>query len=64
MPDLFNQFEQGQFSNLREWLRENIHKHGQRYRATKLVQKVTGKPLSPKPLIDYMNDKYGAIYGF
>ena len=64
MPDLPQQFEAGQLLNLREWLRTNIHVHGQRYRANKLVEKVTGKPLSYQPLIDYMTAKYGEIYGF
>ncbi len=64
MPDLTRQFESGQFDGLRRWLLENIHQHGQRYRANQLVEKVTGKPLSYKPLIDYMTAKYGEIYGF
>ncbi len=64
IPDLEKQFEQGIFSNLREWLRTNIHQHGQRYRANKLCEKVTGKPMDYRPLIDYMNTKYGEIYGF
>jgi carboxypeptidase Taq len=44
-------------------LNENIHKHGQRYRAEKLVEVVTGKPLSHRPLMDYLKSKYGQIYG-
>lgn len=64
IPDLMEQFERGELLNLRSWLKENIHKHGQRYRAKKLVEKVTGKPLSYKPLMSYMNDKFGDIYGF
>lgn len=64
MPDLTQQFERGHFAGLRNWLLENIHQHGQRYRANKLVEKVTGKPLSYKPLIEYMTAKYGEIYGF
>ena len=64
MPDLPKQFESGQLLNLREWLRTNIHVHGQRYRANKLAEKVTGKPLSYEPLIDYMTAKYSEIYGF
>ncbi|MBU8934397.1 MAG: carboxypeptidase M32 [candidate division Zixibacteria bacterium] len=64
MSDLDQQFERGEFTNLRQWLLENIHIHGQRYRARDLCKKVTGKPLDHKPLIDYMNTKYGEIYGF
>ena len=64
MPDLMTQFKQGALSNLRQWLKENIHQHGTRYRAAKLVQKVTGQPLSHQPLIDYMTAKFQEIYGF
>lgn len=63
MPDLDGQFERGEFGALRKWLLDNIHIHGQRYRATDLVKRVTGKPLSHKPLMDYMKAKYGEIYG-
>jgi len=62
IPDLEKRFESGDFLTLREWLRENIHKHGLRYRANKLCQRVTGSPLSHKPLMDYMNKKFGEIY--
>jgi carboxypeptidase Taq len=64
MPDLEHRFEQGDFATFLGWLRKNIHQHGQRYRANKLCERVTGKPLSHRPLIDYMNAKYGEIYGF
>lgn len=64
IPDLYEQFERGDYLTLRNWLKEKIHLHGQRYRATKLVEVVTGESLSYKPLIAYMNDKYGEIYGF
>ena len=64
IPDLIEQFAKGDYSGLLAWLREHIHQHGQRYRAYDLVKKVTGAPLSHKSLIDYMNKKYGEIYGF
>ncbi len=63
MPDLETQFENGNFHDLREWLRTNIHQQGMRYRANKLCEKVTGKPLDHRHLIDYMKIKYGEIYG-
>ncbi|MFZ1684225.1 MAG: carboxypeptidase M32, partial [Candidatus Zixiibacteriota bacterium] len=64
MPDLMSQFERGDFSGLLTWLRKNVHQHGSRYRSKILVEKVTGQPLSHKPLVEYMNTKYGEIYGF
>jgi carboxypeptidase Taq len=63
IPNLSQQFEVGNFSELLAWLRKNIHTHGQRYRARDLGKRVTGQPLSHKPLIEYMNTKYGEIYG-
>ncbi|RKX26792.1 MAG: carboxypeptidase M32 [Candidatus Zixiibacteriota bacterium] len=64
IPDLMEQFQRGDFSQLLGWLRKNIHCHGSRYRARKLGEKVTGQPLSHKPLLDYMTKKFGEIYGF
>jgi len=64
IPDLPKQIEQGNLSGLLGWLRKNIHQHGSRYRATDLGKRVTGEALSHKPLMDYMNKKYGEIYGF
>lgn len=63
LGDLDKQFARGEFSNLRKWLRDKIHRQGQRYRAEKLVEVVTGKPLSHRPLMDYLKTKYGELYG-
>ena len=35
-------FAKGEFLPLREWLRENIHRHGKRYDATALIERATG----------------------
>lgn len=64
IPGLLNQFQQGDFGQLLNWLRERIHRHGRRYRAKELGLKVTGQQLSHRPLVEYMTAKYGEIYGF
>lgn len=64
IPNLKQKFESGDFLTLRKWLKDNIHIHGGRYRANKLCQKVTGESLNSKPLMAYMNNKFGEIYGF
>jgi len=64
ISDLPNQISQGNLLGLLTWLRKNIHIHGARYRAKALGERVTGQPLSHKPLVEYMNKKYGEIYGF
>ncbi len=64
MPDLEQNFENGNYLGLREWLRTNIHQHGLRFRAIDLCKRVTGESLSHKPMMDYMNKKFGEIYNF
>ncbi|MEI7903601.1 MAG: carboxypeptidase M32, partial [bacterium] len=56
------QFARGEFHALLGWLREKIHRHGQRYTAAELVQRVTGRTLSARPLIEHLRAKMGALY--
>lgn len=52
----------GDLQPLREWLREKIHRHGRSITARELVKAVTGKELSAKPFLDYLDEKYRGIY--
>jgi carboxypeptidase Taq len=63
-PDWNQKVASGDFSELRAFLYENIHRFGREYTAAELVQKVTGKPLSEKPFIAYLETKYRDIYKF
>jgi carboxypeptidase Taq len=60
---LADDFRRGEFGRLKAWLVQNIHGHGQRYRANELCRRATGLPLSPKPFLDYLKEKFGALYG-
>jgi len=62
IPDMYERFDRGDFSALLGWLRENIHRHGQRYRADDLCTRITGEGLSHMPLMAYLTDKFGEIY--
>lgn len=53
-------FAAGEFRPLREWLRENVHRHGRRYRAPILVERATGGPPNPAPMIASLRHRYGA----
>jgi carboxypeptidase Taq len=57
-------FEKGDFSPLKKWLNEKIHSQGQKYRAGELCEKVTGKPLTSDYFLNYLEKKFGALYGF
>ena len=63
LGDLDAMFAQGDFTPLREWLNQNIHAHGQRYRSAELVEHVTGKPLSADPLMRHLEGKLRPLYG-
>lgn len=63
LPQLHQEISNGQFSNLLMWLRENVHQHGQRFSAPRLVQVVTGKPLSDGPLVQQLNNRFRPLYG-
>jgi len=55
-------FARGDFGRLLGWLRKNVHAAGKRYDALELTQRVTGKPLSPAPLLRYLKDRYLPLY--
>lgn len=63
LGDLDGAFRRGDFAGLRGWLRENIHRHGQRYRPGELCRRVTGRPLDHQPFVGYLRRKFGALYG-
>lgn len=62
-PDLEKQIELGNFAPLKSWLVEKIHSQGRRYRANKLCEVITGKGLDASYLMDYLEGKYGELYG-
>ncbi len=62
LPGLDDDFARGDFSRLLGWLRRNIHEQGRRHDTRELVQVVTGEPLSPKHLLRYLRERYGALY--
>ncbi len=62
VPDLDDQIARGDFSPLREWLRENVHRHGRHWPAAELVTRATGAPPSPDAFLRYVREKFGAIY--
>jgi carboxypeptidase Taq len=63
VPDLEEQFSQGEFSELRKWFKEKIHRHGRKFTAIELVRRITGaKELDACPYLTYIKRKYSEIY--
>ena len=62
LPDLENRIRSGEFTPVLAWLRDNIHRHGRRYRAHELAQNISGEPLNPDHFGRYLKEKYGPLY--
>ncbi|VAX41443.1 Thermostable carboxypeptidase 1, partial [hydrothermal vent metagenome] len=63
IPDLSTQMSRGEFGSLLTWLRTNIHRHGMRFRAGELCERITGKALSADPLLRHLEGKLRPVYG-
>jgi carboxypeptidase Taq len=63
LPELDEQLEAGDCAPLLAWLREHVHRHGRLLDPPELVAQVTGGPLDPGPVLAYLTEKYGALYG-
>ncbi len=62
-PSWAGQIQRGEFGPLREWLRQTLHQHGRSYQPRDLVMRITGRPVSTAPYLDYLESKYGELYG-
>jgi carboxypeptidase Taq len=58
LGDLDGQFARGEFSQLREWLREQVYRHGSIYPPRELLRRVTGSDLDPEPYLQYLQTKF------
>ena len=56
-------FAQGNFRTLREWLRENVHRHGKRYKPAEIIERVTGSAPDPSALIESLSRRYTSTLG-
>jgi carboxypeptidase Taq len=63
LDDLDGDFRRGEFSRLKGWLNEKIHRPGHCNSAADLCRQVTGKPLGHQPLMNYLRRKYSELYG-
>ncbi len=56
-------FARGDFGELLAWLRDHVHRHGQRYRPVSLIERATGAKPHHQSLITALKQKYGELYG-
>lgn len=51
-------FAAGDFTALRDWLRENVHRHGKRYLPADLIEHATGSAPHPAAMIASLANRY------
>jgi len=61
-PDLEQDFAQGDFKWLLNWLRQQVHQRGRQFDAVTLTRMITGEDLTPKYLLRYLRERYGSLY--
>ena len=64
LPDWRSQLSEGKLEPVNQWLKASIHSRGNLYDPEELIKQVTGSTLDSKPFLTYLNEKYGALYGF
>jgi carboxypeptidase Taq len=63
VPDLDERIAAGDLQAMLGWLREHVHRHGGVYRPDELIRRITGEALEPAYFMQYVQKKYGEIYG-
>lgn len=62
-PQWASRIQSGEFGTLREWLRTALYQHGRSYQPRDLVMRITGRSISTAPYLEYLESKYGELYG-
>ncbi|HZU20474.1 MAG TPA: carboxypeptidase M32 [Gaiellaceae bacterium] len=64
LPDVYDAIEAGDFSPLRDWLREHLHRHGRKFTPAETLERATGtREIDPEPYVRYLREKLAGIYG-
>ncbi len=63
LPDLDAQLGAGELEPLRDFLAERIYRHGGKLEPAAMIERVTGGPLDPAPLLAHLRSRFGPIYG-
>jgi carboxypeptidase Taq len=61
-PSFDDDLRRGDASSLLAWLRANLHRHGRKFQPRELVQRITGGGIDPAPYLQYLEEKYLAVY--
>ncbi|PZQ95595.1 MAG: carboxypeptidase M32 [Cereibacter sphaeroides] len=63
VPDLDEALARGETAGATGWLRENLQRHGGLYEPREVIKRACGFEPSEGPLLDYLEAKFGDLYG-
>ena len=58
IPEIPQQVGEGEFAPLREWLTENLYRHGRKFTPAEMLERITGSRIDPEPYLAYLRDKH------
>lgn len=61
--DVWGPVERGDLSQVTQWLRERIHRHGRMLTPDQALENACGAPFDPQCYVNYLTGKYSALYG-
>ncbi|MCX6012495.1 MAG: carboxypeptidase M32 [Chloroflexi bacterium] len=63
IPQWPEELGKGNFTPVKNWMTDKIHRQGNLYDPPVLIKRITGQELTVKPFINYLNRKYSGLYG-
>jgi carboxypeptidase Taq len=61
-PEIPREIVSGRFATLHGWLTKHIYRSGRKFSPNELVERATGAPMTMAPYLNYLREKYGALY--
>jgi carboxypeptidase Taq len=61
-PGIPHEVAKGEFATLHTWLRDNLYRHGSKFAPNDIVERATGAVMQMRPYLEYLHEKYSALY--
>jgi carboxypeptidase Taq len=61
-PGIPAEIAAGEFKTLHRWLTDNLYRHGRKFTPNDLIRRATGEPMTMRPYLAYLRNKYGELY--
>jgi len=61
-PGIPSEIAHGEFKTLHGWLTKNLYRHGSKFTPNDLIKRATGEPMTMRPYLAYLRNKYGELY--